>query len=343
VVADLPRPPAVGRVLRQVTATARRHKMFRASGHVVVAVSGGADSLCLLHTMVRLRRLLRVDVVCFHFDHRLRTGSDGDAAYVCRQAGRLGVPFVLRVAGSKPRKGESVEAWARVARYAALLEVADELGAEAAVGHTADDQAETVLLALLRGGGLEAVAAMRPVSRPIVRPLLEVTRDETVAFCRSLHLRPRQDPMNEDPRFMRAALRRSGIPALEKAVGRGVKGSLVRTAALLRTDADYLEGLAREAEREVVSNDGDDVFLRADVLAGLPASLASRVVRRAMFGTGMVPESAHVDAVLGLATARPGASVSLPGALKAKREKGYVRLSRSSPRSEGRRRTAAGP
>jgi tRNA(Ile)-lysidine synthase len=317
--------------------------MFRAGGRVVVAVSGGADSLCLLHTMVRLRRLLRVDVVCFHFDHQLRAGSDSDAAYVRRQAGGLGVSFILRVAGSKPKKGESVEAWARVARYGALLEVADELGGEAAVGHTADDQAETVLLALLRGGGLEAVAAMKPVSRPIVRPLLEVTRDETVAFCRSLRLRPRQDPMNEDHRFMRAALRRRGIPALEKAVGRGVKSSMVRTAALLRTDADYLEALAEEAERGVVANEGDDVLMRADELAGLPASLAGRVVRRALLGKGMVPESAHVEAVLGLATARPGSAVSLPGALKAQRQKRYVRLSRSSPRSEGRRRTAAGP
>jgi len=250
---------------------------------------------------------------------------------------------MLRVARSMPRKGQSIEAWARVARYTALLELADELGAEAAVGHTADDQAETVLLALLRGGGLEAVAAMKPVSRPIVRPLLEVTRDETVAFCRSLHLRPRQDPMNEDPRFMRAALRQRGIPALEKAVGRGVRSSLVRTAALLRTDADYLERLAEETAREIVSNVGDDVLLRADRLAELPASLAGRVVRRALFDKGMVPESAHVDAVLGLETVRSGALVSLPGALKAKREKGYVRLSRSSPRSEGRRRTAAGP
>jgi tRNA(Ile)-lysidine synthase len=293
--------------------------------------------------LVRLRRLLRIEVVCFHFDHRLRKGSERDAAYARRQAGRLGVPFVLRVAGSKPRKGESVEAWARVARYTELLEVAEELGAEAAVGHTADDQAETVLLALLRGGGLESVAAMKPVSRPIVRPLLEVTRDETVAFCNALRLRPRKDPMNEDPRFMRVALRRRGIPALEKAVGRGVKGSLIRTAALLRTDADFLEELAEKAGRDVVEGDGDDVLVRTDALAGLPPALAGRVIKRALFALGTVPEMAHVEAVLGLATARPGASVSLPGALKAKREREYVRLSRTSPRSEGRRRTAARP
>jgi len=149
--------------------------------------------------------------------------------------------------------------------------------------------------------------------------------------------------MNEDPRYLRAALRRRGIPALEKAVGRGVKGSLIRTAALLRTDADFLEALAEEAERGVVQNDGEDVLLRADGLVGLPDSLAGRVVRRALLAQGTVPESAHVEAVIGLATARPGSSVSLRGALKAKREKEYVRLSRSSPRSEGRRRTAARP
>src|SRR5206468_10515846 len=89
----LPRPPSVARVLHQVTATARRHGMFDPPGTVVVAVSGGPDSLCLLHSLVRLRRMFRVEPVCFHFDHRLREGSEKDAAYVHRQATRLGVPF----------------------------------------------------------------------------------------------------------------------------------------------------------------------------------------------------------------------------------------------------------
>jgi tRNA(Ile)-lysidine synthase len=307
--------------------------MFQPDGTVVVAVSGGADSICLLHSLVRLRRLLRLDIVCFHFDHQLRSDSARDAAYVRRQARQLGVQFVVRTAESKPRRGDSVEAWARGARYDALVSVAEEFGAEAAVAHTADDQAETVLLALLRGGGLEAVAAMRPVSRPIVRPLLEVTRAETTAFCSSLRLRPRQDPMNDDPRFMRAALRRRGIPALEKAVGRGIRDSLVRSASLLRADADFLEELTKAAEAEVIDTRGEVALLRADVLARLPAPVGSRVVKLALFGQGMVPEAPHVEAVLALASARPGASVNLPGALNAKRERGYVRLSRSSPRS----------
>lgn len=333
----LRKPPAVARVLQQVTATVRKHQMLDSGGRVVAAVSGGPDSICLLHALVRLRRLFRVDVVCFHFDHRLRPGSEKDAAYVRGHAERLGVPFVGREARSKPGRGESVEAWARNARYEALRAVAEEVGGVAAVGHTADDQAETVLLALLRGAGLTAVAAMQPVDRPIVRPLLEVTREETVAFCRALRLRPRRDPMNEDPSFMRVALRLRGIPALEEALGRGVREPLARTARLLRGDADLLESITEAATRDVVRKDGEDSLLRTDALEALPPALANRVVRRALFDQIAVPEAAHVQAVLDLAGARPGKRVDLPGSLLAKREKGYVRLSRPSPRSSGDR------
>jgi tRNA(Ile)-lysidine synthase len=334
-VAALRTPPAVARVLERVVATARRHRMFAPGACVAVAVSGGADSLCLLHSLVRLRRLLRIQVTCFHFDHRLRHGSEADAAYVRRQAARLGVPFVLRTADSRPLKGSSVEAWARTVRYEALMAVAEERGAEAAVGHTADDQAETVLLALVRGGGLEAVAGMRAVNRPIVRPLLDVTRDETAAFCRAMHLRPREDPMNRDRRFMRAALRHHGIPALEKAVGRGVKDSLVRTAALLRDDADFLEVLADRAWLDVAEEAGGVIQLDAEALGAMPSALAGRVVKRALLRAGAVPEAGHINAVVGLSSARSGTAANLPGGLLARREKGYVRFSRASPEVRG--------
>jgi tRNA(Ile)-lysidine synthase len=329
----LRRPPAVSRVLERVRATVRKQDMFTSGTRVLAAVSGGPDSVCLLHSLVRLQRLFRIDVACFHFDHRLREGSRSDAAYVRGQAKRLGIPFVLRQAHSRPGRGESVEAWARIVRYQALSQALEELGGGmAALGHTVDDQAETVLLALLRGGGLEAASGMAPVSRPYVRPLLEVTRDETVAFCRALGLRPREDPMNLDPAYLRVAVRGRVIPQLERALGRNVRSTLARTASILGRDAAFLEGLSLEAEGDAVVRNGGHTLLSVSALRDLPQSLSSRIARRAMLALGAVPDAGHVDSVVALATARPGQAVSLPSGLLARRERGYVRLSRPSPR-----------
>jgi tRNA(Ile)-lysidine synthase len=328
------RPPAVARVLERVTAAARSHDMFQPGTTAVVAVSGGPDSVCLLHTLHALRRLLRLRLVCFHFDHRLRDESKADAEYVQRLATRLGVPFVLRQAKGKPARGEAPEAWARTVRYQALFEVVEEAEATAAaVGHTADDQAETVLLALLRGGGLESLSAMAPVSRPVVRPLLDVSRQETEAFCRALRLRPRRDPMNEDPAFMRAAVRSGVIPILEERVGRGVRSAVVRTASLLREDAAFLKTVTDRAAAEVIVRTGSSTErrLRAVRLRDLARAVSTRVVRRALMELGLVPEMTHVDAVLDLAAGRPGRKVSLPEGLIAARDREYVRVSRPSP------------
>jgi tRNA(Ile)-lysidine synthase len=304
--------------------------MFDPGSWVVVACSGGPDSLCLLHALARIQRLLKVELACFHFDHRLRKGSALDAAYVRAQAGRLAVPFFLRQAESKPERGESVEAWARTVRYQALLELADEIGGVAATGHTSDDQAETVLLALVRGGGLDALSGMKPLARPIVRPLIHTSREETEAFCRALRLRPRRDPMNEDPTYLRVAVRKRVIPQLERAVGRGVRSTLVRTAELLRADAELLDRLADDAARDVIAAEGDDVLLRREPLTALPTALSTRLIRRTMLDMGLIPEAPHVEAVLNLASGRSGRSISLPTRLRARSDGEYVRFSRPS-------------
>jgi tRNA(Ile)-lysidine synthase len=328
------RPPEVSRVLHRAAATIRAHRMLEPGDSVLASVSGGPDSLCLLHSLHRLERLLRIRVTCFHFDHRLRDGSKRDAAYVRGQAGRLGLPFVLAVATSRPARGESVEAWGRSVRYAALRRAMAETGAAAAAtGHTLDDQAETILMAALRGGGLEALSGIAPISGGVVRPLLEVRRAEVEAFCRALHLRPRRDPMNRDASFLRVAVRRRALPLLERAVDRNAAGALARTAGLLRADAELLNELAAEATSDVLVHARDGVSLRTTALCRLPDPLASRVVRLAVVAAGTLPESAHVEAVLDLARGRPGRRVSLPGGLLARRDRGYVRLSPSAGRT----------
>jgi tRNA(Ile)-lysidine synthase len=339
------RPPAVARVLERVVRTSRRHDLFRPDDTVIVACSGGPDSTCLLHALHRLRRLFRIRLVAFHFDHRLRPGSERDAVYAERQARSLRIPFVARRAVGEPGRGESVEAWARLARYAALTSAATDEGADrTALGHTEDDQAETVLLGLARGGGLDAVAGMAPLGSipplgfPAVRPLLDVTRSEVSAFNRSLRLRPRQDPSNRDPRFLRNKVRLDVLPFLERRLGRGLRVTLARTADHVREDAEFLESVASEAATRVVEVGEDEVRLDAAALDALPGPIAARVVRQALrlasaTASRWEPDAAaaHIDGVLDLAAGRPGRRLDLPGDLEAARAREYVRVSRPSP------------
>ncbi|HEX2025494.1 MAG TPA: tRNA lysidine(34) synthetase TilS [Actinomycetota bacterium] len=346
------RPPAVARVLERVTRTARQNDLFQRAETVMVACSGGPDSTCLLLALHRLRRLLRIRLAAFHFDHRLRTGSERDAAYVERQARALRVPFVFRRATGSPPRGESVEAWARAARYAALTSAATDAGAQrVALGHTLDDQAETVLLGLIRGGGLESITGMSPagsippIGFPAARPLLEVTRAEVVAFNRALRLRPREDPSNRDRRFLRNRIRHDVLPLLERRLDRGLRATLARTAEHLRGDAALLDSMASDAARRVVDLRGEEVRIDARALADLPGPIAARVVRQALRVAGAMagdwePDAgaAHVDGILDLATGRPGRRLDLPGDLEASRLREYVRVSRPSPeRGKGER------
>lgn len=308
----------------------------------MVACSGGPDSTCLLQALHDLRRLLRIRLRVFHFDHGLHPEARGHAAYVRRQAHRLRVPFELRSIREEPPRGVSVEAWARAARYAALSEAAVEAGADRlALGHTMNDQAETVLLGLMRGGGLEAVAGMDPVATvpPLglvaVRPLLEVTRDEVEAFCRAKGLRPREDPTNRDLRFLRNRVRHRVLPRLEREAGRGLVATLARTADHVRADAALLESLAGRAARQLVEVGEGEIRVRAEGLRGLPEPVAARVVRHALrlaaaFGGELAHdvEAPHVRAVLDLAAGRPRRRADLPGALLAVRDREYVRVSR---------------
>ena len=332
------RPPAVARVLERVTATIRDHDLVREGDTVLVCVSGGADSVCLLESLLRLRRLLGVRLEVFHFDHRLRADSSADAVYVRRLASRHRLPYHLRVAEDEPAAGESVEAWATDRRGNAANEVRREVGASiVAEGHTLDDQAETVLLNLVRGTGLDGLAGIwpklgdRPGSSP-VQPLLDVTRAEVESFCRSLGLRPRRDPMNEDLRLLRAAIRHEAIPMLERITGREVRATLARTASVLHEDRLELLRQAAEHEREIVEREGSEVRFGAADLAALPVPLAARIVRMALWRLAAVDDEVApwtrdaVSAVLDLAAGRPGRRRDLPGGRTARRDRVHVRV-----------------
>ncbi|MGZ8606563.1 MAG: tRNA lysidine(34) synthetase TilS [Actinomycetota bacterium] len=328
------RPPAVARVLERVIGTAREHEMFPPGETVLVSVSGGPDSVCLLYSLLHLRRLLRIRPVVFHFDHRLRPDSGTDAEYVRRLAARLRVPFHLRTADDGPPRGSSVELWARLARRAAADEVAERADARSvALGHTLDDQAETVLMALVLGWGPDGLSGMRPVGGGRVRPLLDVRRDEVEAFCRALHLRPRRDPTNRDTRLLRNAIRLKGRPALERVTGRELAATIARTAELLRVDQDALAAEAARAADRLVEPTDEGCRLRAGELASLSPAVAGRVARFALRSLGALWTQPDVEGVLDLAGGRPGRRRDLANGLKGRRDREYVLLSRTSPES----------
>jgi tRNA(Ile)-lysidine synthase len=287
---------------------------------LLVAVSGGADSLALAaaagHEAPRCG--LRAGAVTI--DHALQAGSAERARDVARCCRELGLDPV-EVATVSVGAAGGPEAAARDARYAALDAAAERTGATfVLLGHTLDDQAETVLLGLARGSGARSLAGMPARRGRLLRPFLGIRRETTSAACRALDLTAWADPHNRDPAYARARVRAAAIPALEDALGPGVAEALARSASLLRDDADALDAWA---ERESAAP------LDVERLAALPAAVRTRVLRRAALAAGANPGElavGHVRDIERLVTHWRGQGpVSLPGGLVAERT--YDRLS----------------
>lgn len=282
-----------------------------ADAPVVVACSGGADSLALLALAIEARAA----VVAVHVDHGLRPNSDRERTRVERAASRLGAWGTV-AKQVDVTDGPNVEARARAARYAALDEARREVGAHTVlVGHTMDDQAETVLLALLRGSASAGLGGMPARRGHVARPLLELRHAETLALCAALGLDPLDDPMNGDERFHRSWIRHDLLPMLSARAGRDLVPVLARQAGVLRAESDYLDALAREA----LERAGDPPQVR--VIAALDPVVARRAVRLAC-GSPPVP-LAHVDAVLDVVHARRLAH-ELPGGRVVRRVDGRL-------------------
>ena len=316
-------PPAVAAVRNAVRASVAG----LAPGDLVLAAcSGGQESLALAAALafVAPRAGLRAGAVTV--DHGLQDGSASRAVAVASTLRDLGLDPV-RVATVTVDGAGGLEAAARDARYAALSAVAAEVGAAAVLlGHTLDDQAETVLLGLARGSGPRSLAGMPPRRGLFARPLLGVRRAVTAAACAAMGLSAWADPHNADRRFARVRVRLDALPALEAALGPGVAEALARTADQLRDDAEVLEKIAT-AQRE-----RGDALLSAASLAGLPGAVRTRVLRSAALEAGC-PAGAltagHVARIEELVTDWRGQrGVDLPGGVRAARRSGEVLFER---------------
>jgi tRNA(Ile)-lysidine synthase len=286
----------------------------------VVALSGGPDSTALAYLVAEARDDLRLTLV--HVRHGLRDDAE-DLAVVRSHADWLGLPLEVREV-EVAREGEGLEAAARRARYAALREVAAAVGAEVVlVGHTADDQAETVLLRLARGTGVDGLAAMRARAGDLVRPLLRVRRADVHRHVLMEGLPSVEDPHNLDPEVRRSVVRHRVVPALEEIAADPV-GALTRLARLAGDDAAALELLAADVVAQV-RRVGPVVALRWAALDEVPVAVARRAVRALVtqVGGGPAPSAAAVARVLQL---EPGAAVDLPGDVRATAGGGWLAL-----------------
>lgn len=291
-----------------------------AADELAVAVSGGADSLALAAAAEHEahRRDLRVRGLIV--DHGLQAGSAEVAEAAAKQLHDLGLDEVrvLPVAVTGPG---GLEAAARRARYQALQANAAGL---VLLGHTRDDQAETVLLGLGRGSGPRSIAGMRDLDPPWARPFLGVPRETTVRACAALGLRPWTDPHNADPRFTRVRLRTEVLPLLEDVLQRGVAGALARTARQLQEDGDALDTLAAELLQR--ARDGGELSVAA--LENAPKALRRRALRAWLLDAGAREltdaQLRSVDALIGEWRGQGG--VWLPGGLEASRVHGRLRV-----------------
>ncbi|WP_253887690.1 tRNA lysidine(34) synthetase TilS [Actinokineospora diospyrosa] len=292
-------------------------------GRVAVAVSGGADSLALAAAATYVSHKAGLTVTGLIVDHRLQTGSADTAARAAEQLATLGLDDVRVLPVTVDGKG-GLEAAARRARYAALRAAAD--GAWVLLGHTRDDQAETVLLGLGRGSGPRSIAGMRPLDRPWARPLLTIPRTATQAACQALGITPWQDPHNADPRFTRVRLRHEVLPLLEDVLQGGVTAALARTAAQLRDDLAALDDLAADAHARASTDDE----LEVAELTPLPPAVRRRVLRTWLTRVG-TPEltDAHLRATDALLSDWHGQrGIALPGGLVARRAHGRLTCTR---------------
>jgi len=310
---------AVRRTLTAIKAEAGQDSL------VLVACSGGPDSMALAAatSFVAPRVGLRAGLVTV--DHGLQEGSAERAADIGAWAAQQGFNPVEVIAVEVGTKG-GPEAAAREARYAALDDAVERHSAVAVLlGHTRDDQAETVLLALARGAGLRGLAGMPPRRGPYHRPFLELPRAVTAEACTALGLKPWRDPHNSDPAYTRARVR-ALLPTLQEALGPGFVANLARTARLAAADADVLD---RIAARALVRAMKDQHSLDVETLAREPDAIRGRILHgwaRRLGAPGSALSARHVEALDALVTAWRGQGpVYLPGGIQVRRVAGCLR------------------
>lgn len=347
-------------VLDKIIAFCEQNQILAPYDRIVVGVSGGPDSLCLLHLLKIIQPSLNLTLTVAHLNHQLRgEAANQDAEFVADLARRWQLACTVQardVVALAASRRQSIEEAARQARYAFLWEVATQTGSsKIAVGHNADDQAETLLMHLLRGSGLDGLRGMQPAlniaamqlypddcrniqgepAPTVIRPLLAITRAEIEAYCRAQQLAPRQDHTNQDTSLLRNRLRHELLPLLES-YNPNIRRVLWRTASLLNAEAELLEGqLAQVWPMLVQSTGGNGITLRLNAWRALPLAQKRAALRRAIDQLEPGRRNLafdHIESAIAVAdTGKTGAQVTLPHGLMLSVGYGSVTVSKGPP------------
>jgi tRNA(Ile)-lysidine synthase len=312
----------------KVKQTIKRFSLLKPGDHIVVAVSGGPDSVCLLSILLSLAKEFDLTLHIAHLDHAFRGKESADEAlFVAELAKKLGIPATIEkidVPAFCQERGLSSQEGARTVRYGFLERVAETVGAaRIATGHTADDQAETLLMRLLRGAGLSGLSAIPPVRRNIIRPLIEVTREAILDYLKEAGLEFKTDSTNAKPVYTRNRIRSDVLPVLKQFNPRIVE-TLASEAALLRDEDEAAEVCLETFYGSVIVQKTENVALKRDAFKVLPQAFRRRLFRKAVdlaYGEPANLSSAHVDEALAfMASAQTGRALQLPCSLTVERE-----------------------
>lgn len=331
----------MGQLQQKVLNAIRTNRLTDPGDVVMVGVSGGPDSVCLLHILRALAERLGIKLHAIHINHMLRPEeAPMDEAYTAALCKEMEIPLLtlhVNVAAMAKELGMSVEEAGREARYREFERAAKEIGAaKIAVGHNRNDQAETVMMHILRGTGAAGLSGMEYRRGAVIRPLLQVSRSEIEQYCEAAELSPRTDSSNLESGFTRNRIRLELFPFLEKKFGTDIVDSLCRLSAHAAEDREYLERSALEAFHACRTEiDGGKAGMKLEQLRELHPAILNRVLKQAvMEAAGNVKGmgSVHYRALSELvARGRTGSRTELPGGLKAAVAYGVLRIYKNSP------------
>lgn len=315
---------------QQVLHFVQQQHLVSGGEKLVVAVSGGPDSVCLLHILTKLQKELTAKLHVAHLNHQLRGAeSEADADYVSDLARQWGIPATIErrdVTGYQARQHLSLEEAAREVRYSFLAQVAKSIGAErVAVGHTMDDHVETILMHLIRGTGTRGLRGLQPItvwqsaynSLTIVRPLLPVSRQETEDYCHQYQLAPRLDASNLSLSPLRNRIRQQLLPLL-KSYNPRVAEALLRTGRIASDDIDFLDKEVARLWGEIAQQQGKTIVLDKGRFDQLPSALQRYLLRAAaekLLGRAKDIEMRHIEPMMAALTKPAGKRLSLPRGL----------------------------